>query len=355
VNAHQDILRPSVGTAKLDDPATFSRIRDFVLAQPGATPFHLPEWSSAVEAGCGQRSHYLLAEDGAGRISAVLPLSEVRSALFGSALVSSAFAVGGGVLGDESAVEPLAQAALELAGSVGCADLELRGGPVPSGFAVREGVYANFARPLDSDGEAILKAIPRKQRAEVRRALGYGMQVSVGSDDKDRRDHYRVYAQSVHNLGTPVFPRTLFDAMLDAFGNAADILTVYHEGEPVASALSLYMNGTCYPYWGGGTQDARKLRANELMHYEIMRHAAARGCTRFDFGRSKVGTGAYAYKTYWGFEPEPLRYGVRNLAGGAPREINPLSPKYRLQVAMWKRLPLPIANRLGPMIARGLG
>jgi FemAB-related protein (PEP-CTERM system-associated) len=163
--------------------------------------------------------------------------------------------------------------------------------------------------PLSDEG--ILKAIPRKQRAEVRRAQTLGLHMWVGRSERDVEDHYRVYSESVRNLGTPVFPRRLFSAMLDAFGEQADILTVSKDGRPVASVFSLYFNGCVYPYWGGGTADARALRANEHMYHELMRHAVGRGCTRFDFGRSKVGTGAYAYKKNWGFEPRLLRYAVK--------------------------------------------
>ena len=173
---------------------------------------------------------------------------------------------------------------------------------------------------------------------------------SADEDDAWLADaHYRVYAESVRNLGTPDIPRALCEAVLDMMD--ADILTVRREGRVIASVLSLYFRGTVYPYWGGGTRAARAARANELMYFALMRHAAARGCTRFDFGRSKAGTGAFAYKKNWGFEPRPLVYAVK----GEARETNPLSPKYRLQVALWKRLPLWAANRLGPPIARGLG
>src|SRR3546814_15239974 len=95
--------------------------------------------------------------------------------------------------------------------------------------------------------------------------------------------------------------------------------------------LSFYVNNTAYPYWGGGTFEARSLRANDAMYYALMCHARSRGCTRFDFGRSKVGTGAAAFKKNWGFDPEPLAYAVRTADGAAKREINPLSPRYRLQ------------------------
>jgi FemAB-related protein (PEP-CTERM system-associated) len=260
-------------------------------------------------------------------------------------LVSSAFAVGGGVLGEGA--DALADAAWDIARERGIPSVELRGGPVPAGWQRREGLYFGFARELPQGEEAILKAVPRKQRAEVRRALGFGLDVEIG---RDLDTHYRVYAESVRNLGTPVFPRALFEAALD--GLDADIVTIRGAGgKPLASVLSFYFNGIVYPYWGGGTREARAARANELMYFALMRHAAARGCTRFDFGRSKAGTGAFAFKKNWGFEPRPLVYAVR----GAGRETNPLSPRYRVQVALWKKLPLWAANRLGPPIARGLG
>jgi FemAB-related protein (PEP-CTERM system-associated) len=320
----------------------------FVRAHPEATPFHLPQWSRAIAAGTGQRAHLLVAAQG-GAVRGVLPLTEVRSRLFGAALVSTGFGVGGGILAEDASVAGrLADEAIRLAGDFGCPSIELRGGMLPSGWQLNEGTYAGFARPLAQGDEAILAAIPRKQRAEVRRAFGFGLAAAVG---RDTASHYRVYSESVRNLGTPVFPRRLFEAVLAEFGGDADILTVARDGRPLASVLSLYLGTTVFPYWGGGDRDARAARANELMYYELMRHAVARGCTRFDFGRSKIGTGAFAFKKNWGFEPQPLVY-----AGwGTAREINPLDPKYRLKIAAWQRLPLWLANRIGPSIARGLG
>ena len=332
-----------LATVRVSERGDRVAIRAFVEAHADATPFHLPEWSEAVEKGTGQKSLTLLAERG-GRLVGMLPLTEVRSLLFGSALVSTGFGVDGGVLGE--GVDDLVEAAWVLAQSRGCACVELRGGPVPAGWTTKQGLYHGFTRDLPQGEEAILKAIPRKQRAEVRRALGSDLEVGIG---RDLDTHYRVYAESVRNLGTPVFPRALFEAVLD--GLDADIVTVRREGRALASVLSLYFRGTVYPYWGGGTREARSARANELLYFALMRHAAGRGCTRFDFGRSKAGTGAFAYKKNWGFEPRPLIYAAK----GEARETNPLSPRYRLQVALWKKLPLWAANRLGPPIARGLG
>ncbi|MCW6529332.1 FemAB family XrtA/PEP-CTERM system-associated protein [Sphingomonas lycopersici] len=318
-------------------------ITAFVRAQPAATPFHLPAWSRAIERGCRQRAHYLIAErDGA--IAGVLPLTEMRSPLFGNALVSAGFAVDGGVLGEGG--EALVAAACAL----GLPSIELRGGAAPVGWAVDDTTYLGFVRPLAADDEAELAAIPRKQRAEMRKALANELEVVTGGAER-AGEHYVVYAESVRNLGTPVFPRALFRAVLETMD--ADVLTVRHQGRAVASVLSLYFNDIVYPYWGGGTAAARGLRANDRMYFALMSHARARGCTAFDFGRSKAGTGAAAFKKNWGFEGVPLAYA--KWSEGAAREINPLNPKYALMVRTWQRLPLPLANLLGPWISRGLG
>ncbi|CAN5425021.1 FemAB family PEP-CTERM system-associated protein [soil metagenome] len=339
-----------VRAADLRDADERARIDSFVRGAAGATPFHLTGWSRAVVKGCGQKAHYLIAEHGDGAIVGVLPLTEMRSKLFGQALVSAGFAVDGGVLGE--GLEPLSSAAWTLAGELDCPTMELRGGAAPADWAINDTSYIGFVRDLAGDDEAELLAIPRKQRAEVRKGLANNLPVEIG---RDLKAHYAVYSESVRNLGTPVFPRALFAAVLAEFGDAADILTVRHEGKPVASVLSLYFNGTVYPYWGGGSAAARALRANDAMYFALMRHARERGCTRFDFGRSKAGTGAAAFKKNWGFEPNPLAYSIRVADGAVQREINPLNPRYKLKIALWKRLPLGVANLVGPVLARGLG
>ncbi|WP_084579747.1 FemAB family XrtA/PEP-CTERM system-associated protein [Sphingomonas azotifigens] len=347
----------AVRSADLHDAAERRRLAAWVDAHPEGTPFHLPEWSMAVAKGCRQQSHYLVAERGDGAIAGLLPLTAIASPLFGRALVSTGFGVGGGILAaQEGAVAPLAAAAWRLAERLRCPSLDLRGGPCPGADWQRDdATYVGFVRRLATGDEAELLAVPRKQRAELRKALAADLAVEVGADRAARRVHYAVYAESVRNLGTPVFPAALFGAVLEAFGREADILTVRHQGRAVASVLSLYWRGTVYPYWGGGTEAARGLRANDRMYFALMAHARLRGCARFDFGRSKVGTGAAAFKKNWGFTPLPLTYFSRHAEGAEPRSINPLDPKYRLQIAAWKRLPVWAANRIGPWIARGLG
>jgi FemAB-related protein (PEP-CTERM system-associated) len=348
-------FRPALLQVRLADPGDRGAIARFVAEADGATPFHRPEWLEAVSRAAGHPAHVLLAERG-GALAALLPLHAVHSPLFGRALVSSGFAVGGGVLGDADAAPALFAAATELARRLTCPTLEVRGGVMPEDEAwhIKRDSHAGFVAPLAADDEAQLTWIPRKQRAEVRKGLANAMDVRVGRDVQDRDWHYAVYAESVRNLGTPVFPRALFEAVLDGFGEDADILTVLHEGRAVASVLSLYHRGAVMPYWGGGVHAARGLRANDVMYYALMCHARARGCERFDFGRSKTDTGAYHFKRNWGFEPQPLSYAVWSADGAAPRDVNPLSPRYKAKIALWQKLPLSLANRIGPLIAQGL-
>jgi FemAB-related protein (PEP-CTERM system-associated) len=194
--------------------------------------------------------------------------------------------------------------------------------------------------------------VPRKQRAMIRK----GMQNGLRSEIDSRVDRlHRIYAESVRNLGTPVFAKSYFRILAQEFADCCDIVTVTSDGRPVASVLNFYFRDQVLPFYGGGRAVARALAANDFMYWEVMRRACEKGCRWFDFGRSKTGTGAYAFKRNWGFEPTPLAYQFRVAAGRKAPELNPLNPKFRLLVAAWKRMPLPIASLLGPPIVKGLG
>lgn len=349
-------LSQSVRAADLHDAAQARRIEGFVREQ-GAGLFHRPAWLLGVEAGTGQRARGFVAECG-GVMTGWLPLTEVRSILFGRALVSSGFGVGGGICAsDAAAADALAEAAERHAAERGFGAVELRGGAIPErpGWRQWDDRHCGFERPLAADDEAELRAIPRKARAEVRKGLANELTVRMGCEREDLAAHYEAYSASVRNLGTPVFPRRLFAAMLAAFPQESDILTVFADGAPIASVLSFYHAGAVMPFWGGGTFAARAKRANELMYYELMRRARARGMERFDFGRSKTGSGPWKFKKNWGFTPQPLTYGEWTAPGRESRDVDPTSASHSRRIALWKKLPLPLANTLGPPIARGLG
>src|SRR5688500_15767538 len=167
----------TVRLADLEDPRECRRIDGFVADHPETEIFHRPGWTRGVEQGTGQAARYLVAEDAGGRLAGLLPLTRIRSPLFGSALVSTGFGVGGGIVaGTRAAVEALAEAAWSLAERENCPSVTLRGGRLPDGWRREEGVYAGFLRDLPGSEDAIMKSIPRKQRAEVRRALALGLE-----------------------------------------------------------------------------------------------------------------------------------------------------------------------------------
>lgn len=347
-------INQKVALADLRDRDTRSRIESFVREQRGSV-FHRPQWLIAVERGTGHRGCGLMSEQ-MGTITGWLPLTEIRSALFGNTLVSSGFGVGGGILSDsDMAAKALAFAAEDHARSYGFNSVEMRGGRVPAGWESWNDKHCGFDRPLAEDDEAELLAIPRKARAEVRKGIKNGLTVQIGRDAKDLAAHYAVYSESVRNLGTPVFPKRLFREMLDAFADSSDILTVFDGKTPLASVFSLYYAGAVLPFWGGGTFAARGARANELMYYELMCHARRKGMTSFDFGRSKTGSGPFKFKKNWGFEPKPLTYCQWTMPGAAARDIDPTSDAYSRKIDLWKKLPLPVANTIGPFIAKDLG
>ncbi|MCK0070439.1 FemAB family XrtA/PEP-CTERM system-associated protein [Kordiimonas laminariae] len=327
----------------------------FVSDHPDGTFCHRYGWKAVLEAGTGQKCPYLVALSG-GQVVGTLPLSIRDSFLFGKAAISSMFAVYGGPLSvSEKALSLLNEKAWKITRESGANSLEYRTIQSSSfeGWVTETGVAASFQKELKETAEDILLDIPRKQRAVVRKSLKHGLHCSW---EKDLDTFYALYAESVRNLGTPVFPKKLFREFLEVFEKETDIQIVYSpEGEAIASLMTFYHNDHILPYYAGGNAKARLYGAHDFMYYELMVRSAKNGFKVYDFGRSKVGTGPYKFKKNWGFEPIPLNYQFRLKEGEERKEISPQNKKFELMVKVWKKLPLPVANILGPPIARHLG
>lgn len=318
-----------------------------------ATFFHRAGWRRVLSRSFGHDCHFLYAER-AGEIRGVLPLVHVKSRLFGNTLISNAFCVyGGPAARDDAAYDALDAAAVALAERLGVGVLTYKlMAPRHDDWVRDSGLYATFRKEISADDDANLKAIPRKQRAMVRKGIKNGLRSEVdGNADR----FYPIYAGSVHGLGTPVFSRAYIDALIEEFGDDCEILSVLDGDVVVASVMSFYFRDEVLPYYAGGTDEARGVAGYDFMYWEVMRRAVERGCRLFDFGRSKRGTGAFSFKQHWGFEAQPLHYEYKLVRASEPPNVNPLNPKYRLFISLWKKLPLPVANRLGPMIAKDLG
>lgn len=319
-----------------------------------ATLFHDLRWLDAVKSAYGYRAFNLIARRG-DKVCGILPLTLVASPLLGRSLVSTAFAVGGGIVADDpETVRALGARALGIGRRYGVKYVELRGGPAPGeGFQEKSGVYASFVKEMPIDPEAIRQWLPRNRRAEVKKAL----RIDEPNENSFRttrrvRDFYKVYAPALRNLGTPVMPRKFLTALKVNFGDDAEIGLVEHHGEPIAGLFSFWRRDRVMPYYIGADAKAREVRAYDYLYYSLMRRAVERGVRIFDFGRSKVGSTHFDTKTYWGFEPTPLVYYVALVAAKELPNVNPYNPKFERFVALWKKLPLPVANLIGPIVAR---
>lgn len=338
---------------KVDEltPADTADWNGFVGQHPQATFFHLSGWQNAIEQGLGHRTRYLIARR-SGRIEGVLPLAEVKSRLFGHTLVSTPGCVYGGALASCDDVRTaLTGHACALAETLGVDALELRHIEAVEPDWPTKDLYYTFRKQITDDDEANMKAIPRKQRAMVRKGIKVGL---VSETTRDVGRFYAIYAESVRNLGTPVFPRRYFEMLARVFGDACELLIVSHQGRDVAAVMSFYHRDEVLPYYGGSRSIARSLYGNDFMYWALMCNAARRGARLFDFGRSKQGTGPFSFKKNWGFEPQPLHYQYHLVRSDRMPDVNPKNPKYKYFIEAWKRLPLPLANAIGPMLARHL-
>jgi FemAB-related protein (PEP-CTERM system-associated) len=244
-------------------------------------------------------------------------------------------------------------AARALAVDLGVDHLELRNRVVRQPDWPRQSLYVTFRKTLLPDSEANMLAIPRKQRAMVRKGVKGGL-VSEVDEGVDR--FFELYADNSHRHGSPALGRRYFAALRRVFGDDCEVLTVSDSaGRPVSSVLSFYFRDEVLPYYAGDDVAARDLAANDFKYWELMRRACDRGIRVFDYGRSKLGTGSYDFKKNWGFEPARLEYEFALLKRDSVPQNNPMNPKYRAMIALWRKLPRSVVDTLGPRIVRGLG
>ncbi len=343
---------------------------DFVAGSPQGNFFHLTGWMDVVRRSFGHKPHCMLATEN-GQVRGVLPLFELKSRLFGHSLVSVPFGVyGGPCAADREARDALVSSAEILAEAMGVDYLELRNMSAPAASGepdaagnggagkgsgprwVRNDLYVTFRKPILPDVEANMQAIPRKQRAMVRKGVKNGLSSRIGRLDA-LDAFYSIYSRNVRDLGTPVFPKRFFREILETFGDSF-ILLVLKGDAAVAGVLSFAFKGRLMPYYGAGLREHFKDAANDFMYWELLRHGCENGFTEFDFGRSKRGSGSHDFKCHWGFEPSPLDYRTRLVRSREEPKVNPTNPRYKLFIEGWKRLPLPLANLLGPCIVRNI-
>ncbi len=324
----------------------------FVKSQDDGSVFHLSGWGKAIKQAYQYETYYLTARR-AGEIAGILALTDARTPLLGKSLVATAFSVGGGPLAhDAEALRALLDEAEKLGAELKTRYIECRSAFNAEGWNSKTGLHATFEAPIIEDESHALASIPRKRRAEIRKAIdAAGKGDLTIRHDGEPEIFYKLYAQSLHRLGTPVFAKTFIKALLEVFAAQSEISVVESHGAPIASLVSFYFKDRVLPYYVGATECARDVRAFDYLYWAVMRRAAEKGFTVFDFGRSKTDSGPYHYKRLWGIEPCPLTYQVKLIAADTMPDVNAANPKFSAFAKMWPRIPGVVANRLGPLLA----
>ena len=332
-------------------PEVSERWDRFVLQQPTGTLFHLLSWKRTIEKTFGYEPCYAYTERD-GEITGVAPVFLLSNWIIGRCLISTPYAVYGGICAVDSESEgKLVQHLKQLAHTRETDYLELR-------FRQREllpdfapnPLYSSFTAPLFAEHEANLKRLPKDTRYMIRKAAKAGLRTVRGMEQLG--DFYRLFTHSMKRLGTPVFPRALFENLSQEFVRDVDLLLVYADSKPIAGVFSFRFKDTILPYYAGADSEASTLAANNFMYAELMKHASEQGVRLFDFGRSKKGTGAYAFKMQWNMNVEQLNYQIHLVKRKNLPNFSPLNPKFELATRIWKRVPLRLTTWLGPRIVR---
>jgi len=323
----------------------------YVDAAPAATFFHRVEWKRVMEDSYGFAGRYLLAKR-AGAICGILPLGHVRRFPFAPALISSPFTVyGGAVADDDDIVQELEDAAATLARSLDVKYLELRNIDRLRRDWPTNTRMVTFRKQISDNQDAIMRSIPGTRRNKIRKAMKCGFTIDTG---QDLTLFLPVFSRSVRDLGTPIFARRYFQILAKTFGKECRIKTLTSDGSVRVSAMYFYFKDEVLSYYTGGVPEARRDAAHSLLYWDMMREAAEFGCRVFDFGRSALGTGSYEFKRFWGVDPTPLNYQYYLANAKTVPNLTPTNPKYHTAIKVWRNLPLPVANALGPMVSRAI-
>lgn len=338
----------SVRTLSEADHATWER---YIVQHGDATLFHSLKWKRVIEKAFGYRSNYLLVERD-GEITGVLPLFFVSNFLCGSAVISSPFAVYGGICAtDSQAQELLLTHAFRITRENQSEYLELRQRKEIHHEQLHgKDLYVSFDRELGSDPFQLFNSLPKDTRYEIRKAQRHGLTITAGNEQLEL--FHELYAHHTRRLGTPVFSIDFFRCLREEFSDALQINVAAYGPTPVAALLSFRFREWVLPYYIAVIPKARDLAASYLLYWELMRKSCEEGIRYFDFGRSKLGTGAYFFKSHWKMCEHHLPYRYYLVNRASVPNYSPANGRFRLALEAWKRLPLSLTKALGPRLVR---
>ncbi len=336
-----------------DDHADGQEWDDFVSRQSDSTPCHLFGWRDVMEDVLGHEPVYRLVRDERDRLVGVLPLVHVRAAPLGSYLISMPFINHGGPLGDETTRASLVKEALGEAARRRVDLLELRVDRLLEGTALHVShrkITVLLDLP-DTAEELWESGFGAKLRSQIRRPMKDAMEPRFGVDELDA--FYDVFSRHMRDLGTPVLPFRYFERVRDTFGDSMEFCTIYHGSTPVAVGFGFVWNGEFELVRASALREFSRSAPNMLLYWALMERMIQRGVRVFNFGRCSPGSGTHRFKRQWGGHDVPLPWlqWSRGHATAPPSDDRAL---LRMASAVWQRVPLVLANRVGPLLARRL-
>ncbi|MEL7310248.1 MAG: FemAB family XrtA/PEP-CTERM system-associated protein [Pseudomonadota bacterium] len=336
----------------VDPHAGDARWDKFVRAHPAASHYHDLRWGRLISHEFRQRPCYLMAEQD-DSVTGVLPLVQLKSRLFGNFMVSMPYLNYGGVLSTDSVSrDALIEAAVKLGSASNVSHIEFRDQISMDDMPVRNDKVAMILE-LPESIDALGKAIGSKRRSQVRRPLRENPEIKVGGAELVPL-YYEVFARNMRDLGTPVYASSFYERMASTFPDDIKIVAITVGGKPAAAAFLIGHRDQLEIPWASTVRDFNRISINMLLYWEVLRYAIEAGFKRFDFGRSTVDAGTYRFKRQWGAEPRQLHWHYWLADGGEPPKMNPDNPKYAMAIKVWQKLPVSVANTIGPRIVRNL-
>lgn len=351
--ARRSAVAPEVRLVEAADLRTY--LERHALRDGAPThPAHDLRWLNVLADGLDHEPFLLEARHDE-RVVATLPLAFVRSVLFGRFLVSLPYVNSAGVsAGDSDVAAALIDQAVQLANSLDCRFLELRHEAACDHPSLTEQLITkvHMRLKLPETVDDLWTGLKAKVRSQVRSGLRHSFQVEWGGENL-LPDFYKLFARRMRDLGTPVYSRRLFQAILSEFPGTAEICCIRDGSRPVAAALLVH--GSEIAEVPSASSDAKynSANANMVLYWHLLARAVERRRRTFDFGRSTRDSSTYRFKKQWGAEPHPAvwQYYVRR---GSMDAMRPDNSRHRRLIDVWRRLPLPLANWIGPHVVRGI-
>lgn len=327
---------------------------DFVTTSSQASAYHRWAWKAVNETVLGHEAYYLAATTNGERFAGILPIVQVKSRLFGNIACSLPFVNYGGPCSENPDVEKqLLDEARRLGDRLGVDYLEIRsrhhlGADVPCAQH-----KVSMTVDLDPSPDALWTRFKTGHRQDIRRGYKHGLTTRHGGAEL-LDAFYDVLLESWRNLGTPIYSKRYFRAVVDALAESLRISVVFAGDEPAGAALDAVHNGTVEGMWLGSKAKYRNQLVGYVLYWELLKDACERGCRRFHLGRSTADSGSEAFKRKWNATATPLYW--HYLLHDQPElpQLNVANPRYRLAISTWRRLPIGLTRLVGPSIARSI-